>query len=94
MNSKEENIIKKIEMVFEKLGWTLVSVNEVKNYELNGEYVRVSPVKELNSYVIETAFSIEEANNNMYEDSSLFWADQNEEDIIKQATEDIRKYYS
>ena len=93
MNKKEENMIRKMEMVFETLGWNRAVVNEVENFELNGVYVKITLHNWLNSYILESADSIEDAKNNLYEDSDLYSLDGNEEEILKEMEQSLRNNY-
>ncbi|MFE3573963.1 hypothetical protein [Lysinibacillus sp. NPDC059133] len=84
---------KKIESLFEELGFKKVRVNSTTLFLHSGIYYKVTFIKGLKSYVIEFANSYDEANNNVFEDGDLYSMSMNEDELIKKLRHDLVNYY-
>ncbi|MFF2878694.1 hypothetical protein ACFVR2_20475 [Gottfriedia sp. NPDC057991] len=84
-----KNIKEKIDTLMIELGFEKIKVNNVLNYFLKGSYYKVNYSDELKSYIIETASSLTEAENNVYEDSDVYPNSLGEKKILEELRKDL-----
>jgi|GEM_PF-6029755 hypothetical protein len=80
-----------IEKVFLDFGYNKVTINNIINYELNGKYHKIAYMK--NSFIIEVAENIEEAEKNRYQDADWYNSQGIDYDYIRVLKADMLKYY-
>ena len=87
------DLLARIESIFTELNFKEVHVNRQKLYEYNGHYYFVSFVKGLNSYVIESAENLSEAETNMFEDSGVYPLTLGENELLRVIRADLIQFY-
>lgn len=85
------NLTTEIEKVFEKHGFTKEIIRGKVNYVRNGEYMRIDYIESWQTFVIEYAASLEDAQKNLYEDGDLYPVSLGDS-LISLFEEDMVKY--
>lgn len=75
--------------LFLKHGFDKTEINNNLSYQKNRVFYKISYIKDMNGYMIETADSKQDAINNLYEDSEFI--KNNKEDIVKLEIEKFLK---
>ncbi len=87
------NLQSKIESIFLELNFKQVIVNGEKLFEHKGHFHTVSFVSGLNSFVIESASNLSEAEKNVFEDSGVYPLSLGEEVLLREIRSDLIKFY-
>ncbi len=100
--TKSEEYLQTIERIKEKMEYALEEAGSVKclikgsmifRNDRTGCFHRITFVKGLASFVIESAMSQEEAEKNLFEDSGIYPFCIGEDNIIDEFKKDLYKYY-
>ncbi len=83
----------KIESIFVEFNFKPVLVKEQKRFEYNGHYHFVSFVNALNSFVIESASNLSEAEMKVFEDSDVYPLNLGEKELLRVIREDLIQFY-
>ena len=86
------DLLEKIEELFINLGFKKITINEKDFFTYKDSYYKVTNVKDLNAFVIESAESIEDVKKNVFEDSDIYPISMGE-NLIEKLKEDLVKYY-
>ena len=76
-------MIDKIKKVFLDNGYKIEIINGKEVFVKGNLYQRIDYVKSWNEYIIESAFSKQEADNNCFEDSDYISVDASDEEILE-----------
>jgi len=76
-------MIEKIKKIFVENGYTLEVINGKETFVKNNLYQRIDFVKDWDEYIIESAFSRNEAENNMFEDSDYISTKASDKEILE-----------
>ncbi|MNV77785.1 hypothetical protein D3C71_1712350 [compost metagenome] len=85
MESIENNII----ALLSELNFKKVIINNCEVYESEGQYLKLTFLNKLKSYVIEYADSYDEAKKNLFEDGDLFSISMDEDELISKIRNEI-----
>jgi len=88
-----EDVKSKLETLLIEMGFHTISINGENVYEYKSTYYKLTFVEGLESFVIESAGSEEEARSNMYEDGDLFSISLGEKELLRQFRETLNEYY-
>ncbi|SEG78728.1 hypothetical protein [Paenibacillus sp. UNC499MF] len=83
----------KIDALFQELNFEKVSVSGTPLFLHNGLYIKITLVRGLKSYVVESADSYDKAAKNVFEDSDLYSISLNEDELIDKLRHDLLNYY-
>lgn len=92
---RADNLLMKIQEVFFELGFENKVIGDKKDQYLcyNNCYCKITYLKKIEAFVIESADNMQDAINGVLEDGDLYYLDAQEEDILYQIKEDIKRYY-
>lgn len=76
-------MIDKIKKVFLDNGYKMEIINGKEVFVKDNLYQRIDFVKDWNEYIIESAFSRDEAEKNLFEDSDFISANATDEEILE-----------
>ena len=76
-------MIDKIKKVFLDNGYKMEIINGKEVFVKGNLYQRIDFVKDWNEYIIESAFSREEAEKNLFEDSDFISVNATDEEILE-----------
>ena len=85
--------IEKMEKVFINLGFKPVIINNNKLMKYNEFYCKISFFEDWETFIIESAENLQEAENGVFEDSDLYDANIPESELLKQLKSDLIDYY-
>lgn len=90
-----DSLINKIENIFLELGFKVEFVGKRKHRYMRYKncYCRVTYLKSLSAFVIESANNFEDAENARLEDGELYFLKDSHSVILNQLREDIKSYY-
>ncbi len=91
-NDLVETIQWRIEKLFIELNFKPTFINNEIVYQYNENYYKLTYIKGLQCFVIESAESFEDAQKNLYEDCDLYPITL-EESLIRVLEDDLKKYY-
>lgn len=91
---KANDIISKVVYILLDDNWEYKTINGKQFYKKNDSFIKFSYSEGLNSIVLENAETIEEAENNIFEDSELYSISDSEEKIVDKIVKDVNLCYS
>lgn len=91
MNNKI--LLDNIKKLFIQLGFERIEIDNNEYLKYNDCYCRITYLKSLKAFVIESADSFDDAKKGLLEDGDLYYIDTDEETLLKSIKIDIQKYY-
>lgn len=89
---KKEAMDQKINVLLEELGFEKCILNDKKMYKYHQSYYKLTFLNIFQAYVIEYALTLEESENNWFEDGDLYPISLQEQ-FIDTLRSDLLKYY-
>lgn len=89
---KKEAIDQKINILIEELGFEKCILDDNKMYKYHQSYYKLTFLNTFQAYIIEYALTVEEAENNRFEDGDLYPISLQEQ-FIDTVRSDLLKYY-
>ena len=87
-------ILNQVKEMFREAGFLEVDIRNETLFEKNGYYHRFSSVEGMKGFIIETAISLKDAENNLFEDSDFYSFSLGNSKILSEIQRDIEKYYT
>ncbi|MNB92655.1 hypothetical protein D3C75_397600 [compost metagenome] len=84
-----ESIENEIIALLSELNFKKAIINNSEVYESEGQYLKLTFLNKLKSYVIEYADSYDEAKKNLFEDGDLFSISMDEDELISKIRNEI-----
>lgn len=86
-------MIEKMEEVFINVGFRPVIINDIKLMKYKECYCKITFFEDWETFIIESAENLQEAENRVFEDSDLYDANIPESELLKQLKSDLINYY-
>lgn len=87
------SLTSKVETLFLELGFKNETIGEMQYFTYNNCYCKITYLKKLRAFVIESASDINDAIKGVLEDGDLYYVDISEKAMLHQLREDIVAYY-
>lgn len=88
-----EKLKKKMEEVFKCVGFKVIKINNTNFYVNKNCYCKLTYLKSLSAFVIESADSYQEAEAGVLEDGEIYFISIPETDLLLKLKEDLLNYY-
>jgi hypothetical protein len=88
-----DNTKDKLENVLRGLGFKAICIGGTDVFCCKERFLKLTYIAAFRAYVIESAGSIRDAENNVFEDGDTYPLDLGEEDLVDQLREDVIRFY-
>lgn len=92
--NKANDIISKLANILLDNNWEYETINGIQFYKKNDAFIKFSYSEGLNSIILETAETIEEAERDIFEDSELYSISDSKERILEKIAKDVNLYFN